>query len=96
MDTETGKITVAECAPSQEAGDDGMAAMQAKMSGQDQPMPGMGDEASEGQGQEFSDIGDALKYTATLLLKGSEGATKAAFAEGGDEQLPMMQGQGGM
>lgn len=94
MDTDTGKISVAECAPDQESGEDGAAAMQAKMGGaQPQDAAGMG-EGAEPAGQEFSDIGDALKYAATLLLKGSEGATSAAFAEGGDEQVP--QGQGGM
>jgi hypothetical protein len=93
IDTDTGQIHVEECAPKEEQGEDGsggMAAMQAKMGGGAAPEP-------EGTGgQDFSDIGDALKYVATMLLSGSEGATKAAFADGGGEQAPMAQGTGGM
>lgn len=55
-------------------------------------------EGGESSGQQFQDIGEALRYAGSLLIDHSAGATSAAFSEGGDEMPPemMMRGKGGM
>ena len=94
MDTETGSIHVMECAPKEEMEEGGMA----MMSGADE-MEGAGESESGGM-RDFEDVGEALRYVASLLVDQSSGAVSAAFSDGGGEATAaspmMMQGKAGM